>query len=154
MLKFKQFINEQVDDVIDTDDRRLMQNMETLNDELDALTDKPYQNAPVFLAQLRGVCERYGIQIPQSATTEFLNLGAELVYALGATGYHLYVVYDTHEEDGFVDGYAQVVSNDELEDLMGMDLEDLVNSDRNPITMRASTWYAKRDDDSGNDGEY
>jgi len=97
MLKFKQFINESVDDTIDTDSRRLSENMEAFNDELDNLTLKPYQNAPVFLAQLRGVCERYGIQIPQSATPEFMNLGAELVYSLGTSGFHLYIArFDGH----------------------------------------------------------
>jgi len=152
MLKFKQFINEQVDDIIDTDDRRIMQNMEKFNDELDELTNKPYQNAPVFLTQLRGICERYGIQIPQSVTTEFLNLGAELVYALGTTGYYLYIVYDTNEVDGYVDGYAQIVSDDELQDLVGMSSEDLVG-EREAVIMQQNT-YRKRDDDAGNDGEY
>jgi hypothetical protein len=90
--------------------------------------------------------------LPQSATNNFLDLGAELVYMLGETDYHLYVVYDTNE-DGFVDGYAQVVSNDELQDLLNMDSEE-VFGDREEITMRPSTWYAKRDDDSGNTSEY
>lgn len=153
MLKFKQYINEEVDDVIDTDARRLENNLDAFNDELDALTEKPYQNAPVFLAQLRGVCERYGVQIPQSATPEFLNLGAELVYSLGNSGQHLYIVYDTHDEDGFVDGYAQVVNGDELKDLMGMSAEDLVG-EREALTMRASTWYKSREDDGGNSDEY
>ena len=153
MLNFKQYINEQVDNVIDTDERRLENNLDAFNDELDTLTDKPYQNAPVFLAQLRGVCERHGIQIPQSATTEFLNLGAELVYSLGTSGKYLYIVFDTNDADGFVDGYAQVVSSDELDDLMGMTGEELA-AEREAITMRPSTWYAKRDDDSGNDSEY
>jgi hypothetical protein len=145
MLKFKQFINESVDDTIDTDSRRLSENMEAFNDELDNLTLKPYQNAPVFLAQLRGVCERYGIQIPQSATPEFMNLGAELVYSLGTSGFHLYIVYDTHEEDGFVDGYAQVVSSDELQDLMGMSVEDLAG-EREAMLIPPNTY--------GNSDEY
>ena len=152
MLKFKQFINEEVDEVIDTDTHRLSENMEAFNDELDTLTTKPYQNAPIFLAQLRGVCERYGIQIPQSATPEFLNLGAELVYALGTSGYHLYIVYDTHDVDGFVDGYAQVVSKDELQDLMGMSAEELA-AERAALIIPTNT-YRKRDDDAGNSDEY
>lgn len=152
MLKFKQFINEETDGAIETDSRHLSENMEALNDELENLTMKPYQNAPIFLAQLRGVCERYGIQIPQSATTEFLNLGAELVYSLGTSGFFLYVVYDTHDEDGFVDGYAQVVSNDELKDLMGMSAEDLVG-EREALMVQSNT-YRKRDDDAGNSDEY
>lgn len=153
MLKFKQFINEEVDGTIDTDATRLSNNLETFNDELDTLTSKPYQNAPVFLAQLRGVCERYGVQIPQSATPEFLNLGAELVYSLGESDQHLYIVYDTNDADGFVDGYAQVVTNEELKDLMGMTGEELA-ADREKITFRPSTWYKSREDDGGNSDEY
>ena len=152
MLKFKQFINEEVDGDIDTDSRRLSENMDALNDELETLTLKPYQNAPVFLSQLRGVCERYGIQIPQSATPEFMNLGAELAYSLGTSGFYLYIVYDTHNEDGFVDGYAQVVSDDELQDLMGMSAEDLVG-EREALMVQSNT-YRKRDDDAGNSDEY
>ena len=152
MLKFKQYISEEVDAVIDTDSRRLVQNLDMINNELETLTEKPYQNAPVFLAQLRGVCERFGIQIPQSATTEFLNLGAELVYALDTSGHYLYIVYDTHDEDGFVDGYAQIVTDDELQDLMGMPAEDLI-ADRAALVIPPNT-YRKRDDDAGNSGEY
>ena len=152
MLKFNEFLKEETEDVVETDTRHLLENQDALNAELDTLTAKPYQNAPVFLAQLRGVCERYGVQIPQSATTEFLNLGAELVYSLGTSGFYLYIVYDTHDEDGFVDGYAQVVSNDELQDLMGMSAEDLVG-EREALMVQSNT-YRKRDDDAGNSDEY
>lgn len=153
MLKFKEFISEEVDGVIDTDSARLSNNLDAFNEELDTLTSKPYQNAPVFLAQLRGVCERYGVQIPQSATPEFLNLGAELVYALGTSDQHLYIVYDTNDADGFVDGYAQVVTSEELKDLVGMTGDELA-AEREAITMRPSTWYKSREDDGGNSSEY
>jgi hypothetical protein len=152
MQTFNEFLAEQTSDVIQVDNRNIEQNMDSINAELDALTEKPYQNAPIFLAQLRGVTERYGFPLPQSATDHFLDLGAELIYILGTSPYNLYVVYDTNE-DGFVDGYAQIVSDDELEDLLGMDSEELLG-DREEITMRPSTWYAKRDDDSGNTSEY
>ena len=152
MLKFNEFLNEEFGELITVDARYLEQNMDAINVELDALTEKPYQNAPIFLAQLRGITEKYGMPLPQSATNNFLDLGAELVYMLGETDYHLYVVYDTGE-DGFVDGYAQVVTNDELQDLLNMDSEEVLG-DREEITMRPSTWYAKRDDDAGNTDEY
>jgi len=152
MQTFNEFLAEQTSDVIQVDNRNIEQNMDSINAELDALTEKPYQNAPIFLAQLRGVTERYGFPLPQSATDHFLDLGAELIYILGTSPYNLYVVYDTNE-DGFVDGYAQIVSDDELEDLLEMDSEELL-SDREEIEMRPSTWYARRDDDSGDDSEY
>jgi len=153
MLKFNEFMTEQFDEMIPVDSKFFDGNLENLNAELDALTDKPYQNAPIMLAQLRGVLERFGIQLPVSAQNNFLDLGAELVYLLGETEHHLYIVYDTNE-DGFVDGYAQVVTSEELEDLLGMEADELLDSDRDPITMRPSTWYAKRDDDAGNSDEY
>lgn len=153
MQKFKEFITEALDDVIDIDEKHLEENMEQLNADLDAYTEKPFQNAPIFLNQLRGAMERYGMYLPASATPNFLNLNAELVFKLGESAYHLYIVYDTND-DGYVDGYAQVVTADELKDLMSMDMSDIVNSDRDMIAVRHSDWYRKRDDDAGNTSEY
>ena len=152
MQTFNQFLSEEYSDVIQVDSRNIEQNMDDINAELDKLTEKPYQNAPLFLTQLRGFTERYGFPLPQSATNNFLDLGAELVYILGTSPYNLYIVYDTNE-DGFVDGYAQIVSDDELQDLLSMDSEDILG-DREEIEFRPSTWYAKRNDDSGDTSEY
>lgn len=153
MLKFNEFLKESVHSVIDIDTKFLENSLDVINTELDVLTEKPYQNAPIFLSQLRGTLERHGMLLPAEATANFLNLGAELVYYLGETGKYLYIVYDTND-DGFVDGYAQIVTNDELSDLLNLDPEEVLNTDRDPITMRPSTWYAKRDDDAGNSDEY
>lgn len=156
MLKFNEFLKEEHYDVnvIDIDSKFLESNRVTINNELDKLTEKPYQNAPIFLAQLRGCLERHGMLLPQEATANFLNLGAELVYGLGKTSFFLYIVFDT-SDDGFVDGYAQIVDETELSDLVNMDdeqREDMLN--HAPVQQRPSTWYAKRDDDAGNTNEY
>jgi hypothetical protein len=151
MLKFSEFLKEENEDVLEVDARYLENNREALNNDLDVLTKKPYQNAPIFLNQLRGTLERYGMVLPQEATPNFLNLSAELVYSLGETSYFLYIVFDT-ADDGFVDGYAQVVDEEELKDLATMDKDEMLNHD--PVAMRPSTWYAKRDDDAGNTDEY
>ena len=155
MLKFKEYLNENAayyaPKPIEVDSRRLLQIADALNAELDALTAKPYQNAPIFLTQLRGCLEKNGMALPSEATPHFLNLGAELVYKLGATAYHLYIVYDT-TEDGYVDGYAQVVNQGDLRDLLKMEPAEYMGHDE--IEQRPSTWYAKRDDDSGNSDEY
>lgn len=153
MIKFSQFLNEATDAVVDVDSKWLSNNVDALNADLDALTEKPYQNAPIMLAQLRGTLERYGMLLPQSATPQFMNLSAEVAYALGDSGYNLYAVYDTNE-DGFVDGYAQVVTDDELSDLMNMDSNEVLNTDRDMIKIRPSTWYAPREDDGGDTSEY
>ena len=150
MLKFNEFLKEETEDVIETDARHLEQNVAALNSELDALTEKPYQNAPLMLTQLRGVLERYGINLPQKATVNFMDLSAEIAYALGDSPYYLYAIYDTND-DGYVDGYAQVVDSDELEVLAS---SEVLNTDRNLIAVRHSDWYRKRDDDSGDDSEY
>jgi len=152
MLKFNEFLKEAADEVIPVDVEWLKSNMEQLNSELEVLTAKPYQNAPIFLNQLRGHLERYGTTLPASATAQFLNLSAEIVYALGDSGYNLYVVYET-SEDGYVDGYAQIVDDADLQDLLDMEPEELLG-DRGEVKNRASTWYAKRDDDAGNTNEY
>jgi hypothetical protein len=165
MLKFNEFLKEAADPVIEVDDaRRLLNNKDDINTNLDALTAKPYQNAPIFLTQLRGVLERYGINLPQSVTPNFLNLSAELVFALSSasssmpagedaptlTDQSLYVVFDTND-DGYVDGYAQIVDKGELQDLLGMDPTEYL--DHNPMPKQ---WIppARRDDDAGNSDEY
>jgi len=151
MLKFNEFLKEETEeDVIDIDARYLDENQDALNAELDTLTEKPYQNAPIMLAQLRGVLQRYGMILPQGATNNFLNLSAELVYALGDTNKYLYVVYDTNE-DAYVDGYAQVVDEEELGMLAS---SNVLNTDRALIPVRHSDWYRKRADDAGNSDEY
>ncbi len=153
MLKFNEFLKEENydTDVLAVDERWLENNRNKMNAELEILTKKPYQNAPIFLAQLRGFLERYGMILPQNATPNFLNLSAELVYILGESPYFLYIVFNTND-DGFVDGYAQVVDSEELNDLADMDKMEMF--DRAPIKTRPSTWYAKRDDDAGNTDEY
>jgi hypothetical protein len=153
MLKFNEFLKEEFDQVLPVDEKHVESNIEAINVELDRLTEKPYQNAPIFLTQLRGALERYAVMIPQEATKNFLNLGAELAYKLGELDQYLYIVFDTND-DGFVDGYAQIVSSDELDDLFDMDTSEILDMDRDPIKMRPSTWYAKRDDDAGNSDEY
>lgn len=154
MLKFKEFLNEEVDsESIPIDARYLENNLAQLNDDLDTLTAKPYQNAPILLAQMRGCLERYGMILPATATDQFLNLGAELAYSLGESGLYLYIVYDTND-DGYVDGYAQVVNSDELSDLLDLQGAGVLNKDRPMIAVRHSDWYRKRDDDAGNTSEY
>ena len=161
MLKFNEFIRESQEEVIDTDQTKLENNCDTINMELDTLTVKPYQNAPVFLLQLRGCLERFGILLPASATKHFMNLSSELVYPINGstmksdvpTGKYLYITYDTND-DGFVDGYAQLVTQDELDDLMDMDSNEILKSGRSKLQQRPSDWYRKRDDDAGNTAEY
>jgi len=153
MLKFKQFINEEYPNtaVIDIDTRWLENSLDTFNQELDMITAKPFASASVFLNLIMNTLNRRGMLLPQDALVNSMSTSAELVYPLGDTSHFLYIVFDTNM-DGYVDGYAQVVEEDELQDLVDMD--KAVMFARNAIRLRPSTWYAKRDDDSGNDSEY
>lgn len=153
MLKFKQFINEDYPntEVIDIDTRWLENSLGAFNQELDTITAKPFASASVFLNLIANTLNRRGMLLPQQALVNSMSTNAELVYPLGETPYFLYIVFDTNM-DGYVDGYAQVVEEDELQDLVDMDKTEMFA--RNSIKLRPSTWYAKRDDDSGNDGEY
>lgn len=154
MLKFNEFLKEDLENsVLEIDSKFLLGNLDNINDQLDILTEKPYQNAPIFLAQLRGLLNRFGMMLPDSANALFLSFSAELIYSLGETAHYLYIVFDTND-DGFVDGYAQVVTREELKDLVDMETDDILDTDRDPIKIRPSTWYAKRDDDAGNTDEY
>lgn len=154
MLKFNEFLKEDLaNSVLEVDSKFLLDNLDNINSQLDILTEKPYQNAPIFLAQLRGLLNRFGMMLPDSANALFLSFSAELIYSLGETAHYLYIVFDTND-DGFVDGYAQLVTQEELKDLVDMKTDDILDTDRDPIKIRPSTWYAKRDDDAGNTDEY
>jgi len=152
MLKFKEYIAEENKDVmLDVDSNMVTSNFDAINNDLDAVTTKPFQNAPIFLNAVRGTLERYGIALPASATQYFINLDAELVYMLGESPYHLYIVYNTND-DGWTDGYAQLLTADELSAVMNMSPEELV--DRTQAEMQQRYLPARRDDDSGNTSEY
>jgi hypothetical protein len=149
MLKFNEFLNEAYDEMLEVDAKHLLNNIDAINAKLDNITEKPYQNAPIFLAQLRGALEIYGVLLPSSATVNFLNLDAELVYMLANSDHYLYIIYNTRD-DGYVDGYAQVVDNSELQDLISSD--DVLKGE--PLVKKPWIPPARKDDDSGNDSEY
>jgi hypothetical protein len=151
MLKFNEFLNEEYDEMLEVDATHLLNNIEAINAKLDNITEKPYQNAPIFLTQLRGALEIYGVLLPASATANFLNLDAELVYMLSGSDHYLYIIYNTRD-DGFVDGYAQVVDSSELNDLMAMDSSELLKN--TPLPQKPWIPPARKDDDSGNTSEY
>ena len=151
MLKFNEFLNEEYDETVEVDATHLLNNIDAINAKLDNITEKPYQNAPIFLTQLRGALEIYGVLLPASATANFLNLDAELVYMLSGSEHYLYIIYNTRD-DGYVDGYAQVVDNSELNDLMAMDSSELLKNA--PLPQKPWIPPARKDDDSGNDSEY
>lgn len=158
MQNFKQFISEEHNDPmhIEVDSATLVNNKDAMNADFDRLTAMPYQNSIVFYNQLRATLERYGMIIPPGATKHFLNFDGELSFTLGDSPLNLYVVFNTHK-NAKVDGYVQVVDEEELQKLMNADdaREEGEDESEDEDEMSDNEKYRKRkDDDSGDDSEY
>ena len=167
MQNFKQFISEEhVSPMhIEVDSAVLENNKDSINADFDRLTAAPYQNSIIFYNQLRGTLERYGMIIPPGATRHFLSFDAEMSFTLGTSGLNLYVVFNT-AKNGQVDGYAQVVDDQELSHLMNSEddsemedegeegeeeteEENEDESETTPSEMSYGEKYRKRMDDDG-----
>lgn len=152
MLSFKQFITEQEDLVLSVDKRLMLTQIDDLNSELDSATERAFVNSSVYANTLRNILERYGIVLPAPTVMPMLASDAETVYTLGETDHYLYITHDTNE-DGLIEGYAQVVTDDELKSLSSMDSSEWMQSDEEEDAAEEGmkrTSYARRDDDSGN----
>jgi hypothetical protein len=154
---FKEFITEQEELVIDTNAELVVPNLDKVNEDLDAVTEAPFVNSAVFMNAVRGTLERYGVILPASYVMPMLSAEAETVYSLGDSGLYLYICHDLH--DGLVEGYAQIVTEEDLDDLMSMEDDEDVDSEEETKDSAARTHFelpAKRrsNDDSGNDSEY
>jgi len=168
MQDFKTFISEQNDDkmeplYIEVDERTLENNKDAINSDFDRLVTAPYKNPIVFYDQIRGTLQRYGMIVPPHATKHFLNFDAEMVFKLGTSPYFLYVVFNT-KHNGLVDGYTQVVDDEELDHLLSEDEAPNLDDDESESELESDDddddmedygmRRRKMDYDSGNDGEY
>lgn len=157
MKSFKEFLNEQEDLTIDVNSDQLLNHIDDINQALDAVIEEKYfVNSAIFFNAVRGTLERFGILIPPGYEMPMLSKEAETVYALGDSGYYLYITHET-EDDG-VEGYAQVVNQDDLDDLLSMeDEEDEEEEDEEENPMMGSAYLRqtrRTNDDSGNNDEY
>ena len=162
MQSFKTFINEEHNGpmYIEVDSVTLNNNKDAMNADFDRLTAMPYQNTIVFYNQLRATLERYGMIIPPGATRHFLNFDGELAFKLGEGDLNLYVVFNTHK-NAKVDGYVQVVDEEELQKLMSADDpreeeeegEEEMEDDEEEMG-DDNEEYRKRDSDAGDTSEY
>lgn len=152
---FKEFIKEEEQLVIDikADESPFMTSLDKLNADLDAVTDRPFTNSAVFMNAVRGTLERYGVLLPPNYVIPALAAEAETTYTLGDSGLYLYICHDMN--DGAIEGYAQIVNEDELNALTDMGVEDS-EDDQDEEDVLRKPWIppARRDDDSGNDSEY
>jgi hypothetical protein len=149
MLKFSEYFAEQ-DGTLEIEKEQLEGQLDFLNADLDKVTEKPFQNCAVFMNAIRGTLERYSLLIPPMGHAS-LSTSAELVFKLGDSGKFLYIVHDVNDF-GFTEGYAQVVTNDELKDLSKLDSEEWMANE--PYTPNKTPYVAKFDDEAGDDNEY
>lgn len=82
-----------------------------------------------------------------------LSLEGEYVYSLGDSGQFVYMVHNL-DDNGNVEGYAQIVDSDELEDLIDLNAEEPSEDVEAEVSDWAKYPKARRDDDSGNTNEY
>lgn len=156
MLKFKEYITESEEIVIDTTADLALMSIEKLNDDLDAVTDTTFLNSSIFVNAVRGTLERFGILLPPFSNMQQLAMEGETVYTLGETGYFVYMVHNL-DPNGFVEGFAVVVDEADLTDLAQMtELGALEGKEVEPEVSPRKPWIppARRDDDSGNNDEY
>lgn len=154
MQSFKQFIQEETEIHIDVNPEFALSSIDKVNEDLDAITAEPFVNSALFVNAVRGTLERYGIVLPAHSNMQQLDMEGEWVYALGESGHFVYMVHNLNPE-GSVEGYAQIVDQEELNDLASMGGIETVDPDE---SNQPSEWKkyppARRDDDSGNDAEY
>ena len=155
-MTFKEFITEDHHQVeIDIDPKVALLQLEKVNEDLEAVTARPFQNSAVFINAVRGTLERYGILLPPYSNIQQLSLEGETVYALGESGMFVYMVWNLSDEHA-LEGYAQIVNSEDLEDLKQQNAPE--ENFKEPSELKVSDWRryppARRDDDSGNDSEY
>lgn len=160
LLRYKEFITEEEMTVaIDTDTKLLLSHLDKANEDLDSVTEAPFLNSALFVNTVRGTLERYGVILPTESNLQQLSMEGEVVYALGESGYFVYMVHNLNPE-GNVEGYAQIVNEEDLNDLKA-ELGDYDNDEEiadGETSSDVSNWAkypkARRDDDSGNTNEY
>lgn len=154
LLKFAEYLSEQEELVLDINPELALQNLEALNDSLDEVTATPFLNSAIFMNTVRGTLERFGILLPAGYEIPTLSAEAETVYTIGDSGYYLYVCHNENG-DSLIEGYAQIVNEDELNDLVDME-KFASEEDELEGELEQKPWIppARRDDDSGNDNEY
>lgn len=154
MLKFKEYITEQEDLTLEVDNSIVLQVVDEVNVALDLVTARPFVNSAVFMNAVRGTLERYGVVLPPSVVMPMLSAEAETVYSLGDSGMYLYIVHN--QDEAGVDGYAQIVDEDNLEDLqsMGEEGEDDEAEDEAAERQWIPPDRRRAADDGGNNDEY
>jgi hypothetical protein len=160
MLRFKEFVTEEHTVEVELDNVTpdvVLSHLDKANEDLDRVTAEPFVNSAIFVNAVRGTLERYGIVLPAHSNMQQLSMEAEYTYAIGDSGHYVYIVHNLNP-DGYVEGYAQVVDSEELEDLKSMNADEEGAEADDDNSSEPTEWMkypkARRDDDSGNTNEY
>jgi hypothetical protein len=120
-MKFKQFLNELADpmvsQVIVSDepmDNSVGDSVDGINERLEEIQNTPFESISDGLSEITKVLFDYGINLNQ--IDEIEEEGDEFFVDLDETNY-LYVVY-AQNDDGLYDFYAEVVDEDQLEEIL------------------------------------
>lgn len=151
VLSFKEYFTENVEIHIDIDPEYALTQRDKINEDLDAVTAEPFVNSALFVNAVRGTLERYGVILPAHSNMQQLTLEGEWVYCLGDSDYYVYMCHNLDPE-GSVEGYAQIVDQEELDDLASLGENETVEPNEHPEVKKYPP--ARRDDDSGNTAEY
>ena len=159
MLGFKQYLLERDNVVIDIQsDSGWVPQIDKANEDLERVTAHPFLNSALFVNAVRGTLERYGILLPAHSNMQQLAMEGEVVYALGDSGHFVYMVHNL-DPNGNVEGYTQIVDQDELDSLATMDRlpdEEEPVDEPHPLddVARMRKQVRHSNDDSGNSDEY
>jgi hypothetical protein len=159
MLGFKDYLNEMTHVEIDVQPEAWIHQLDKMNEDLEKVTAQPFLNSALFVNMVRGTLERYGILLPPFNNMQQLSMEAEVVYALGESGHFVYMVHNL-DPHGNVEGYAQVVTQDDLDALGSMDAggsdEGYTDDGDNTLDAinRMRRQVRRSNDDSGNNDEY
>jgi hypothetical protein len=120
-MKFKQFLNELADPMVsqvivsdEPTDNSVGNSVDSINDRLEEIQNTPFESISDGLSEITKVLFDYGINMNQVDDIE--EEGDEFFVDLDETNY-LYVVY-AQNDDGLYDFYAEVVDEDQLEEIL------------------------------------
>jgi len=160
MLGFKEYITERDNVTIDIQaDSGWLKRLPEINKDLLAVNARPFLNSALFVNACRGTLERYGILLPAFQAMQQLSMEADVVYALGSSGFYIHMVHNL-DCDGNVDGSCKIIDQAGLDSIAGERLvpdeaegcgscggmDDSINRMRKQVR--------RSNDDSGNDAEY
>lgn len=120
-----------------------------LNAELDLVFSKKVSNKIVIYNILAATLEKYGIRFPITDLQD-----EQYVFEIGDSGFYLFVKKQIDSRGNF-DVYAQVVDEDELEELEDSDM-DISTEPVDPYLYgsRFLRQTRRTEDDGGNTSEY